>query len=275
MKNIAKLILTSIQFMVWFVIIIAAQYIVLAGLALPSDGDVERVQLLETEITDVVYSDAPGFWSTNISILKDLDEPKMTIRGWFKWQWWQNGMEWADWAVTYVTEIATPIVAPVYTANDMYIYYDKDFIPEDVIVIIAEKDIDDLNGYDIAGIMNSYNTETRADFIEMYNKDAYKALYNINFMIEKYNDGEGETFSIYMGKFFNEEGEFKAVGTLLFYQIILAVVLAIIFTYQIPIVIERNEMNETQVKSKIGPRLPKIRFMKRKNRNLKRLEEGK
>jgi hypothetical protein len=186
-------------------------------------------------------------------------------------------MEWADWGVTYISEILTPIVAPVYTANDMRIYYDKDFISEDAISIIDAKNIEALNGYDIVSIMDSYNTETRMDFIEMYNKDAYKALYNINFMIEKYNNANGETFSIYMNKFFNEEGEFKAAGTLLFYQVLLSVILAIIFTYQIPIVIERNEMNETKVKSKIGPRLPRIRLMKRKDRNnqdLKRLKEG-
>ena len=160
----------------WFVIIIAAQYLTLALLALPSAGEVERVQLFQKEPEDVVYADAPGFWSTNIGILQDTEEPKIAIRGWFKWEWWQNGMEWADWAVTYVSEITTPIIAPVYTANDMYIYYDKEFIPEDVILIIAEKDVDDLNGYNIEGIMESYNTETRADFIEMYNKDAYKGI---------------------------------------------------------------------------------------------------
>jgi excinuclease UvrABC ATPase subunit len=81
MKNIAKLILTSIQFLVWFVIIIAAQYITLTTLSLPSGGEVERVQLLEAELTDVIYSDAPGFWSTNIQVLRDAEQPKIVIRG--------------------------------------------------------------------------------------------------------------------------------------------------------------------------------------------------
>lgn len=61
MKSVAKLILSIIQIVMWFVIILGAQYLTLAALALPSGGDVERVHLVSSEGEDVCYADAPAF----------------------------------------------------------------------------------------------------------------------------------------------------------------------------------------------------------------------
>ena len=249
-----------------------AQYLTLTALAIPSDGDVERVYLIDCAGENVCYADAPAFWSTNIGSVDNMAEPKLIVRSWFKWQWWQTGMRWADWTLTYISEVATPIVAPIYVANDMHLHYGVEPTAENIAYIIsvkedityerAKKIVDDAFYARDGG----YTIMTESEW-----KKEYKVVYNTELLIQKYNANEGALFARFNSKFFDENGEFKAVGTLLFYQIILAAILAVYFTYQLPIVIERNENNETQLKSKLGPRMPKFRFKKREKR-LKRKE---
>jgi len=170
----------------------------------------------------------------------------------------------------------------VYVANDINTYYGLESSNEGIALYLSEE-YDAVYNEALVNQINDVFDKTDLQ-VNMYDSEGneirviidYKDLMNIKFRIAKYNDPD---FEVYNSKFFEEttDGErFKAVGTLLFYQIILAVFLAIYFTYQLPIVIERNENNETELKSKIGPRMPKIRLMKRKDRNLKRkTEEGK
>jgi hypothetical protein len=270
MKNVAKLILTGIQILVWFVIILSAQYLTLAALALPSSGDVERVHLINCEGESVCYADAPGFWSANLDTMRDMGEPKWIIRDWFNWNWWQRGMKWADFTYTTVTEFVGPFVAPIYTADNMSVYHGYNATNADIALVISEK----YNIPNDAVLLSAVTAVRNGEVDPGYAHGVlitYKEVHNIEFFIKKYSD---PSFARYVDKFFDNNGEFKAVGTLLFYQVILAVILSVYFTYQLPIVIERNEMNETQVKTRIGPRMPKISFRRREKR-LRRKEEGK
>ena len=188
-------------------------------------------------------------------------------------------MKWADWGLTYITEFASPIIAPIYVINDMELYYGKTFSPEDVASIVLEKDI---NLYGVEGVVIDYDslilnyqTLSRSTFINEYaNKNVYKNLYNIEILIDKYNVNDGATYAKFIDKFFTDTGEFKAVGTLLFYQIIMSAIIAGFVTYQYPIIDRDNSVSEADLKGKFF-RMPKVKFGRRRDMKLKRKKEGK
>jgi len=265
--RLAKTILVGIQLVIFFLVILGFQYVTLTAIALPSSGEVERVQLTNCTEDNVCYADSADFWATNIGQSYTMSEPKLMIRSLFKWQWWQDGMKWADWVITYGTEFITPIVGPVYVINDMHLYYGMEATIDDVALILSIKD--DMN-YELAHDRVEYAYSIREDGYQLmnrasWNKD-YKDIYNIEILIAKYNAHDGESFAKFEAKFFDDEGEFKAVGTLLFYQILLSMLLAMYFAYQMPIIVDQNIKNQTELKSDIGPRLPKIRLIKRRNK---------
>jgi hypothetical protein len=260
--KLLKLILTAILFTVTFVIILAAEYATLYALSFPVRNETERVHLFECEGSAVCYADSIGFWTTDFEASTRMPEPKFVIRSWFSWQWWQNGMKWADRTYSYVTEFVAPVIAPIYVANDMQLHYGIDPTPENIAMIISQKTgknyqvtLDRVE-YAFSVRDSGYVFMTRNEWLKEYND-----VYNVEIMIAKYNqvDTNGNpVFEKYIVKFFDEDGNFKAVGMLLFYQIFLAVILSLYFTYQNPVIINRNASNENEIEGRFLPRVPKI-----------------
>jgi len=262
--RLLKSILTLILFTVTFVIILFAEYATLYALSFPAGrGEIERVHLIECEGTSVCYADSVGFWSTDFEAATNMEEPKFVIRSWFVWEWWQNGMKWADYAYTYTTEFIAPVIAPIYVANDMNLHYGVEPTAENIAFILSEKSGKNyqltLDRVEYALIVrdNGYVFMTENEWMKEYND-----IYNVELLIEKYNQIDPETnepvFAKYIGKFYDDEGNFKAVGMLLFYQIFLAVILSMYFTYQNPIIINRNATNENEIEGRFLPRVPRI-----------------
>jgi len=261
--KLLKAILTLILFSVTFIIIIAAEYSTLYLLSFPAKEDVERVHLLDCEGSSVCYADSVGFWTTDFDATTNMTEPKFMIRSWFAWRWWQHGMKWADHTYTYITEFVTPIIAPIYVANDMYLHYGVEPNAENIALILSKKTnknyqlLLDRVQYALNVRANDYVFMTETEWLKEYND-----IYNVELLIEKYNQINPETgeplFAPYVLKFYDSSGNFRAVGMLLFYQIFLALILSVYFTYQNPIVINRNELHENEVEGRFLPRLPKL-----------------
>jgi hypothetical protein len=124
----------------------------------------------------------------------------------------------------------------------------------------------------------------------------YKYVYNLLLNIEKYNN---PVFEQYVEKFINysykevltpqidaegnpvlnENNEqvfvtesvrvfesIDAISIFLFYQIFLAFILSIYWTYQNPISVSRNDSNEAEVNGKFLPKIPRPSFGKRKKK---------
>lgn len=280
--RLIKFILTSIVFIVTFVIVLGAQYatsaLITAPGTLPGDGDnaVERVHLFpDPSDSDITYSDALDFWSVTMSQSFETagEMPGYNIRGWFDWEWWYENMEWADTTWSYVKAAVVPAFAPIYEIKELYVYYGRDMFDETFAEMFAEQ-----FGANIVyeGTVDDY---LRGDF-ENLSRDQYQFLYNLEVKLYKYNavDEQGEpVYRRFVEKFINYEGDLdgeyefqsvNAVSAFLFYQLFLAVVLSAYFTYQNPIVISRNGSGENEVEGKVLPKLP-FRFTKRPKKNKK------
>jgi hypothetical protein len=279
--RLIKWILTSLTFLVTFAIVIVAEYATMAVITLPgglpgSQGNVvERVHIFpDPTQTQIVYTDAITFWSIDIeqSLEMATDSPEYEIRAWFEWEWWQDGMQWADVAYSSVKAIVVPAVSPVYEIKEMYVYYGttlEDFKIENPVTsddftknLMIEK-----------ASMFGINSLRATDF------EAFVYTYNIQRKIDKYNSvgSDGQlVYKPFVEKFINytgdldgdrgEDYEFESVDALsafLFYQIFLAIILALYFTYQNPIIIKRNNSGENEVEGRFLPRVPKIGFGKR------------
>lgn len=271
--NLIKSILTGIVFMVTFIIIMAAQYITLSIVTISGgDESIERIHLFPEENYKVTYSDAVGFWGTSVSQSMDQGEmgPEYAIRGWIDREFWYNNMAWADFLWTQAKAVIVPVVVPVYEIRQMYTYYGAEI--EDFIIEPESGSL--LTGDEIA--KNSAIETSLIYGLDVLNRDDYQYVYNIMRRIEKYNrtDLEGtEYYREFVEKFINYEGDLdndfevisvNSIAVFLFYQLFVALILALYFTYQNPISVQRNDMNENEVQGRILPRLPKVGLGKRK-----------
>jgi hypothetical protein len=280
--KLVKNILTLILFLTTFLIINVAQYFTMSLITMPGGDNVERVHLFPDIMSqEVTYSDAISFWIVDIneSLVNPGEEPEYTIRGWFDYSIWYDNMRWADYLYSQGKAIVVPILAPVYEIKELYTYYGKDitdFIitpePGKLLTIEQASKNTAIQNYSVYGI----------DVIKNVDRDNYEYVHNLLLKIDKYNrvDENGlyvyrqfvNKFIIYNGDL-NGEYEFTNVNALsvfVYYQIFLAIILSMYFTYQNPIVIKRNENNENEVEGRILPRLPKIGFG---NRNKQRYQQ--
>jgi hypothetical protein len=249
---------------------------------MPGGDNVERVHLFPDIMSqEVTYSDAISFWIVDIneSLVNPGEEPEYTIRGWFDYSIWYDNMRWADYLYSQGKAIVVPILAPVYEIKELYTYYGKDitdFIitpePGKLLTIEQASKNTAIQNYSVYGI----------DVIKNVDRDNYEYVHNLLLKIDKYNrvDENGlyvyrqfvNKFIIYNGDL-NGEYEFTNVNALsvfVYYQIFLAIILSMYFTYQNPIVIKRNENNENEVEGRILPRLPKINLG---NRNRQKYQQ--
>jgi hypothetical protein len=282
--RLIKFILSSLVFSITFVIVLAAEYATLALITLPGgSGVVERVHLFPNpEDTDITYSDAITFWSTDIqqSLVTEGERPEYTIRAWFDWDVWSQNMEWADYALSQVKAVVVPILAPVYEVKELYVYYGRE-MSDPYFGEEFNRQFGNFINYQIAVgdyLSNDYDNMTI---------DHYQFFHNLEIKISKYNatainEETGQTYKVfrrYVEKFINYSGnlngvrgvdyEFESVDALsafLFYQLFLALVLAAYFTYQNPIVVNRSATGENEVEGRIFPRLPRIGLGKRKKK---------
>jgi hypothetical protein len=280
--RLIKFILSSIVFIVTFFIILAAQYatstIITAPGTLPGDGDsaIERVHLFpDPSESDITYTDALDFWSLSVnqSLETASEMPSYSIRGWFDWDWWYQNMEWADSIYSYGKAIVVPAIAPIYEIKEMYVYYGRDIYDESYAELFAKQ-----FGQNIvySGTVDDYLVGN----YENLSRDQYQFLYNLEVKLYKYNAVNEEGVPVYkefVEKFINYDGDLNgeyefqsvnAVSAFLFYQLFLAVVLSLYFTYQNPIVISRNGSGENEVEGRVLPKLP-FRFSKRPNKQNK------
>ncbi len=73
---------------------------------------------------NIAYFDTFSFLGTDVAESVQR-EPRYMIRGWFKWQWWQNGMAWADKVAECVIGAVVPIFAPTYEASQVKTYFSE------------------------------------------------------------------------------------------------------------------------------------------------------
>jgi hypothetical protein len=280
--RLIRFILSSLVFSITFVIVLAAEYATLALITLPGgSGVVERVHLFPNpEDTDITYSDAITFWATDIqqSLVVEGEEAEYTIRAWFEWDVWSDNMGWADYALSQAKAVIVPIVAPVYEVKELYVYYGREIRDEEFGDSFNEQFGNFINYQIAAGdyLSNNYDNMTIKQYQFFHNLEIKLAKYNA-VAVDEQTGQTYEVFRKYVEKFINYSGdldgvrgedyEFESVDALsafLFYQLFLALVLSVYFTYQNPIVISKNSMGENEVEGKILPRLPRIGFGKRK-----------
>jgi hypothetical protein len=291
--RLIRFILSSLVFSITFVIVLAAEYATLALITLPGgSGVVERVHLFpDPEDTDITYSDAITFWSTDIqqSLVVEGEKAEYTIRAWFEWDVWSENMGWADYALSQAKAVIVPILAPVYEVKELYVYYGRD---------IRDPEFGD-NFNDQFGNFINYQIAV-GDYLsnnyENMTIKQYQFFHNLEIKLAKYNavavdEQTGQSYSVfkkYVEKFINYSGdlegvrgedyEFESVDALsafLFYQLFLAIVLSAYFTYQNPIVISKNSIGENEVEGKIFPRFPRIGLKNRKNKEKGSASESK
>lgn len=276
--KLLRAILTMLTFALTFVIVLAAEYATLAVVVLPGgqSDSVERVELVG-DTSHVGYLDAFSFWSDDLkeSYAVAAEKPSWSVRGWIGYSWWYDNMPWADIAYSYVKATIVPVVAPMYEIKELYTYYGRELTDIEIKVMGNSS-----HDYSIGG------TPETATFAEAFINGAiiarngaaegywltpkeYQAVYNVALKILKYNSS---VYRKYVEKFINyslltEDGldgdygidyEFisvKATSAILYYQYFLALVLAIYFTYQNPIVIKRNENGENEVQGRVFPRI--------------------
>ena len=263
--RLAKFILTFILFVSTFFIVMGAEYIIFRGVTSVGGDSVEvdRVHLFQDEENPQVvsYSDSISFWGTNLQEGVFAGNDYYAIRGWFHWQWWRQGMGWADSAYTATLETVKTIFMPIYLVKEMGTYYGADINDPRIKALFVEKFGTTLeDSYDDLVVMYE-----NGDMTDKRDYDYYKFFYNVEIKLEKYNaeDSEGNpVFEIYVQKFLNEDQTaINATTALLFYQIFLAIVLSMYIVYQNPIHIRRNEFNEGEVEGRALPRSP-FRFPK-------------
>jgi hypothetical protein len=302
--RLIRWILSSIVFSVTFVIILAAEYATLALLTLPGtlpggNNIVERVHLFpDPSESNITYYDAIDFWGIDMSesIEIAISNPEYEIRSWFEWEWWSENMKWADTTVSLVKAVVVPPVAPIYEVKEMYVYFGRDLYDP-----VFEEQFHKEFGRNIvyAGTVTDY---FNGNFTNI-SINQFKFLYNTERKIAKYNatainEETGQTHKVYqkfIEKFVNYRGNLNgtrlpdnytgevlanqysfesvdAVTAFLFYQLFLALVLSAYFTYQNPIVINRNSNGENEVEGRIFPRVPKVTLGKRKPKKEKEVK---
>jgi hypothetical protein len=263
--------------------VLAAQYgtstLITAPGTLPGTGDnaVERVHLFpDPTNSDITYSDALVFWSLDMeqSWIMASEMPSYSIRGWFDWDVWYNNMGWADFAYSHVKAVIIPAIAPIYEIKELYVYYGRDMYDATFEELFAQE-----FGRNIlySGTVNDYLS---GNFQNMSQRQ-YAFLYNLEVKLVKYNrvnETGRPVYRDFVEKFINYEGnldgeyEFtsvNAVSAFLFYQLFLALVLSLYFTYQNPIVIKRNLDGQNEVEGRMFPKLPSFGLGKR-NKNKKK-----
>ena len=112
---------------VMFVLATVVEFTVYNLIALPA-GNTSTVAFVSTDTNNDGYDDNVSYFDTFAFLGDDLTqsvtrEPRYLVRSWFKWDWWQNGMKWADIVVESVIGVFVPIVAPVYEVNEIQYYY--------------------------------------------------------------------------------------------------------------------------------------------------------
>jgi len=263
--------------------VLAAQYgtstLITAPGTLPGTGDnaVERVHLFpDPTNSDITYSDALVFWSLDMeqSWIMASEMPSYSIRGWFDWDVWYNNMAWADFAYSHVKAVIIPAVAPIYEIKELYVYYGRDMYDETFAELFAKE-----FGRNIvySGTVDDYLNKQYANM----SQSQYAFLYNLEVKLTKYNrvdETERPVYRDFVEKFINYEGDLdaeyeftsvNAVSAFLFYQLFLALVLSVYFTYQNPIVIKRNIDGQNEVEGRMFPKLPSFGLGKR-NKNKKK-----
>jgi len=202
------------------------------------------------------------------------NKPGYAIRGWFNWEFWYSNMEWADKIYSYGKAIVIPAIAPIYEIKEMYVYYGRDMYDEQFAEMFGKQ-----FGRNI--VYSGTVTDYLEGNYENISKDQYKFFHNLEIKIIKYNAVDEEGAQIYrkfVQKFINYEGDLdseyeftsvNAVSAFLFYQLFLAFVLSIYFTYQNPIVIKRNQDGSNEVEGRILPKVPKFKLEKRDKKNKK------
>ena len=83
---------------------------------------VEPIHVVAQKEDDVAYLDTYTFWAEDIGTGVKT-ESKYRIRNWFGWDWWKNGMGWADTALDVTIAAVKPIVVPVAQMNAVREYY--------------------------------------------------------------------------------------------------------------------------------------------------------
>jgi hypothetical protein len=276
--RLIKTILTLIVFLSTFFIVLGAQYVTSTIITAPgtlpgsSDNAVERVHLFpDPDSSDITYSDALLFWSLDFSqSLQNASQmPSYSIRGWFNWDFWRQNMLWADRLYSYGKAVIIPAVAPVYEIKELYVYYGRD-IDDPTFAFLFNNKFG--NNIVYTGTVEDYLAGNYADL----SREQYAFLYNLESKLNKYNSVDEEGTPVYkhfVEKFINYEGDLDgehkftsvdAVSAFLFYQLFLAFILGVYFTYQNPIIIKRNDQGGNEVEGKVLPKVPRFGFGKRK-----------
>lgn len=99
--------------------------------ALPA-GHTSVISVVEKDEDENGYADNLTYFDTFKFVADDLHnsitrEPRFVIRSWFKWDWWQTGMRWADVALEFTVGTVVPVVAPIYEVKEIQYYYTEEY----------------------------------------------------------------------------------------------------------------------------------------------------
>ena len=288
--KLAKFLLNCLLFVITFVIMIAAQWGVSSLLCLEAGSDVEKINFKRTE-EEVSYFDVPTF------LVEDLKtgyatEEFHSIRNWFKWEWWKNGMRWADIALTKVVVTFKAVFLPVADIDDLrenHIegyqeewseYYNWHYILEsDEYIKSIGLDPEKIHneGYneldeDYSTYLNYYlspiwacstsNPEmlTQSDFVDEY-ADQYRFIR----LATHFNT---EAMQTYYNKFIDSDGDIKFSTISVYMQILVAFIFSCWFLHNNKFKLRRNEeTDENEVEGGYkGFNLPGFKKKKKKDK---------
>jgi hypothetical protein len=165
-----------------------------------------------------------------------------------------------------------PAVAPIYEVKELYVYYGRD-LDDPTFAVLFNSQFG--NNIVYGGTVEDYLTGS----YENLSQEQYAFLYNLESKLNKYNSVDEEGIPVYkrfIEKFINYEGDLEgeyeftsvdAVSAFLFYQLFLAFILGVYFTYQNPIVIKRNDQGASEVEGKVLPKVPRFGLGKREKKN--------
>lgn len=233
--------------------------------------DIPEIKLSASDEDDIAYFDNWAFWAEDIK--GNLNQPeKYRIRNWASWGWWKKGMGWADRALDTVIAVVKPVVVPVAQVNAVNNYYGYDLNDPNIreyllmtyeteealnnalyeVCVVFEKGYGEvytvgenpvlINEYQYTGEL-VIEDEIEVEYARWVKRNG--RLYNTIWKLSKYNT---EVYDKYFVKFIShdkvvdEDGNVQYVNrhiktavTVMYYQQIVALILALAFTIKYPI----------------------------------------
>jgi len=197
MKLISKL----LNLLVWiftFCLCTVSEWGVYNLIALPEETS--RIAITSTD-SNVAYTDTFLWWGTDLSESLDLGNsgkgPRHTVTSWADWNWWKQGMRWADYAVEAVTGAVVPVFSPTYEVKQLSNFRLDD--DEKFAVYTVTASSENLTYWDGKSLSDDFNvlnnTDIKVEWVMKPVANTYKTKYDFSETLQEYNydDIEADT----------------------------------------------------------------------------------